>query len=385
MEYLTLILRNVFRHKLRSVLTILGVAIAMLAFGILRTLVGAWYLGVESSAADRLVTRNKISLIYFLPLAYKNKIMQVSGVAGVAFGNWYGGIYIDKKNFFPQLAISGTDYLALFPEFIIPDDQKQTFQRERNAAIAGRTLVNRFGWKIGDMIPLQGTIFPGNIELKLVGVYKGVRRNVDETAFFFRWDFLNEIIKKTNPDRVDKVGWYMVRVKDPAHAAEIAQEIDALFKSSLAETLTETEKAFQMSFVAMTEAIVAAVKIISFVVIAIILIVLANTMAMTVRERSAEFAVLKTLGFKSSQLIGIIAGESILIALLGGTFGALLTIPGGKLFQYQLESFLPVFEVTWTTIALIFAMSFLVGSIAAVIPTVRIANQSISEGLRHVG
>ncbi len=288
MELLKLILRNVFRHKLRSGLTIVGIAVAMLAFGILRTLVGAWYVRVENSQADRLVTRNKISLIYTLPVAYKTKILQVAGVRGIAYGMWYGGVYKERKNFFAQLAVSGTDYLDLYPEFVVPDSAKVAFERERNSAIAGQRLVDRFGWKIGDVIPLQGTIFPGNIELVLRGIYKGARPSVDETVFFFRWDYLNEILKKTLPDRADKAGWYVVRVKDADRAAEISQEIDTLFESSLAETLTETEKAFQQGFVAMTGAIVGAVRIISMVVVGIILIVLANTMAMTARERSSE-------------------------------------------------------------------------------------------------
>ncbi len=385
METLQLILRNVFRHKLRATLTILGVSIALLSFGILRTLVGAWYLGVEASAADRLVTRNKISLIYFLPLAYRNKILQISGVAGIGYGVWYGGVYVDKKNFFPQMAVSGLDYLALFPEFVIDEKAKKVFQAERNAAISGKGLIERFGWKVGDTIPLQGTIFPGNIELKLAGVYKGARKNVDETAFFFKWEYLNEVIRKTNPDRADKVGWYMVKVKDPDRAAEISQEIDALFSNSLAETLTETEKAFQMGFVAMTEAIIAAVRVISIVVIAIILIVLANTMAMTARERTSEYAVLKTLGFQRNYLFLLIAGESISIAFLGGILGALMMFPGGRLFQHQMKSFLPVFEVTWHTIGLILIVSFLLGLAAAIPPLVRIARMGIADGLRHIG
>jgi putative ABC transport system permease protein len=384
-ETFQLIFRNVFRHRLRACLTILGVAIALLSFGILRTLVGAWYLGVETSAADRLVTRNKISLIYFLPLAYKNKILQISGVSGIGYGVWYGGVYIDKKNFFPQIAVSGLDYLALFPEFIIDANTRKVFAAERKAAIAGRGLIERFGWKVGDNIPLQGTIFPGNIDLKLAGVYKGARKNVDETAFFFKWEYLNEIIKKTNPDRADKVGWYMVRVKDPDRAAEISQEIDALFSNSLAETLTETEKAFQLGFVAMTEAIIAAVRVISFVVIAIILIVLANTMAMTARERTGEYAVLKTLGFQRRYLFLLIAGESVSIAVIGGILGALLTFPGGRLFQHQMKSFLPVFEVSWSTIGLMLVVSFLLGLTAAIPPVMRIARMGIADGLRHIG
>lgn len=177
----------------------------------------------------------------------------------------------------------------------------------------------------------------------------------------------------------------MVKVKDPDRAAEISQEIDALFSNSLAETLTETEKAFQMGFVAMTEAIIAAVRVISIVVIAIILIVLANTMAMTARERTSEYAVLKTLGFQRNYLFLLIAGESISIAFLGGILGALMMFPGGRLFQHQMKSFLPVFEVTWHTIGLILIVSFLLGLAAAIPPLVRIARMGIADGLRHIG
>ena len=385
MELPKLVIRNIFRHKLRAALTILGVAIAMLAFGILRTLIAAWYVGVEASAANRLVTRNKISLIYSLPIAYKNKILQINGVTGIGHGAWYGGIYKDKKNFFAQFAISGADYLDLFPEFVFTPDERTAFSRERNAAVCGRKTAERFGWKIGDIIPLQGTIYPGQIELVLRGIYRGARKNVDETAFFFQWEYLNEIVKKVLPQRADRAGWYMVQIRDPDRAAEISQEIDALFENSLAETLTETEKSFQMGFVAMTGAMIAAIRVISVVVIGIILIVLANTMAMTARERSSEYAVLKTLGFRPSFIFLLVSGESVAIAMLGGIVGAALTIPGGKIFQGQLESFLPVFEVSGATVATILAVSFLVGMAAAVPPAIRVTRTGIAEGLRYIG
>jgi putative ABC transport system permease protein len=385
MELIVLLLRNVFRHRLRTSLTILGMAIAMLAFGILRTLIGAWYVGVEASSAYRLVTRNNISLIYSLPLAYRNKILQVQGVTGIGHGIWYGGIYKDKKNFFAQFAISGTDYLDIYPEYLVSESSKRDFQLERNAAIAGIKLAERFNWKIGDVIPLEGTIFPGRIELALKGIYKGANRNVDETAFLFRWDYLNETLKKTMPERADKVGWYLVQIKEAERAAEISQEIDALFKNSLAETLTETEKAFQLGFVAMTGAIVSAIKVISIVVIGIILIVLANTMAMTARERSSEYAVLKSMGFGPRSLFVLIAGESLSIGLLGGILGAALTYPGSIIFRAQLRSFLPVFEIQASTIALLLAVSLLVGLVAALPPVIRVTRMGIAEGLGHMG
>lgn len=380
-----LILRNTFRHPLRALLTILGVAVAMLAFGILNTLVAAWYVGVETSSANRLVTRNKISLLYMLPLAYKTQILQVQGVDRVGHGVWYGGIYKDKKNFFPQLAISGTDYLAMFPELVLSDAEKKVFDSQKNAAIAGKKLLQRFGWKIGDLITLQGTIFPGKVELILMGTYAGRRKNVDETTFFFRYDYVNEQLKKNVPELGDKVGWYLVHVRDGDRAAEISQDIDALFRNSLAETLTETEKAFQQGFVAMTEAIVSAIKVISLVVIGIILIVVANTMAMTARERSAEYAVLKTLGFGPLFLFTIIAGESISLALVGGIAGAAMTIPVATLFQLQLQSFLPVFEVEKSTILLIVILALGVGITAAAPPAWQVCRTAIADGLRYVG
>lgn len=356
----------------------------MLAFGILRTLIGAWYVGVETSSANRLVTRNKISLIYSLPLSYRNKISQVQGVSGVGYGVWYGGIYKDKKNFFAQFAINGLDYLDMYPEFLLTTDEKKAFDKDRNTAIAGQTLAERFGWKIGDVIPLQGTIYPGKVQLTLAGIYRGAQKNTDESAFFFKYDFLNEAIKQNSPDLANKAGWYMVKVKDPDKAPEIAQEIDALFKNSLAETLTETEKAFQMGFISMTEAIIGAIQLISLVVIGIILIVLANTMAMTARERSGEFAVLKTLGFGPLFIFGLICGESVALALSGGILGAALTFPGGVIFQAQLKSFLPVFEVSNDTVALILAVSLGVGLLAALPPAVRVSRLPIADGLRRL-
>lgn len=366
-------------------LTLSGLAIAMLAFGILRTLVGAWYTGVESSSANRLVTRNKISLIYTLPLAYKNKILQVNGINGLGFGIWYGGIYQDKKKFFPQFAISGLDYLNLYPEFLLPELQKKAFEADRNAAIVGKSTAERFGWRIGDTIPLQGTIYPGTIDLSLKGIYKGAHKNTDETALFFHYDYLNERLKKSFPDQADKVGWFLVRIKDAEEAPRISEEIDAIFRNSLAETLTETEKAFQMSFVAMTEAILTVVRVISLVVIGIIMIVLANTMSMTARERTVEYAVLKTLGFSPLFIFWLIAGESLVLALIGGLLGAILSYPGGMLFQAELKSFLPVFEITGGTISLIIMVSLSVGFLAAIPPAIKAGRMSISQGMRHVG
>jgi putative ABC transport system permease protein len=385
MHILKLIFKNAFRHKLRTFLTILGIAIAILSFGLLRTVISTWYLGVEQSSATRLVTRNAISLIFPLPLSYKEKIRQIEGVKNISYGTWFGGIYIDEKHFFANYAVEPNTYLEIYPEIAIPDDQKETFFRDRKAAVAGRILVEKYGWEIGDIITLKGTIYPGNWDFVLQGMYTGRDENVDESAFIFHWDYLNETLKQTVPSRADKVGWYMIEITDPDLAADISLRIDKAFKNSLAETLTETEKAFMLSFIAMTEAIVIAIKLVSFVIIFIIMVVVANTMAMTARERIGEYAIFKTLGFGGFHITGLIFGESLLITLTGAALGIALTFPAAQIFGKTLSTYFPVFNVTPDTIYMDIGVSLLVAFVAAVFPTWRAIHIRIADGLRRIG
>jgi putative ABC transport system permease protein len=382
---LKLLFKNAFRHKLRTSLTILGMTIAILAFGLLRTVVSAWYAGVEASAANRLVTRNAISLVFSLPIAYKEKIRQVDGVTQVSAGNWFGGIYIDEKNFFANFAVEPKSYLELYPEVLLPPDQTEAFLRDRKGAVAGQKLAERYGWKIGDTITLKGTIFPGNWDFVLRGIYKGKYKSTDETSFLFQWDYLNETMKKTTPRRADQVGFFMVGIKNPDRAAEISVAIDSLFKNSLAETLTETEKAFQASFVSMSEAIVVAIQLVSFVVIIIIMAVVANTMAMTTRERLGEYAILKALGFGGGFIAGLIFGESLVITSIGCALGIAATFPIAHAFGSALGQYFPIFNVANETIYMDIAASVLVGTIAALIPARRAVSIRIADGLRRIG
>jgi putative ABC transport system permease protein len=385
MHILKIITKNALRHKLRTFLTILGVAIAILAFGLLRTVISAWYAGVEASSASRLVTRNSISLIFPLPLSYNDKIRQIDGVKLVSFGNWFGGIYIDEKHFFANYAVEPKTYLELYPEVVIPGDQKKAFLQDRKAVVAGRILIEKYGWKIGDIITLKGTIFPGEWDFVLRAIYTGRDKTVDESAFIFHWDYLNETLKKTAPMRADQVGWYMIGITNPNLAADVAVNIDKTFKNSLAETLTETEKAFQLSFISMTEAIVIAIKLVSFVVIFIIMVVVANTMAMTARERIGEYAIFKTLGFGGWHIARLIFGESLLISIIGCILGIALTFPAAKVFSSSLSTYFPVFNVATKTIYMDIGASVLVGSVAAVFPTWRAVKIRIADGLRRIG
>jgi len=382
---LKLIIRNTFRHRLRTLLTVVGIAVAILAFGMLRTLVGLWYLGVEQSSATRLVTRNAISLVFSLPISYKERIRQIPGVQLISWGNWFGGIYIDEKHFFANFAVEPKSYLALYPEFILPPGERKAFISDRKGAVAGRKLAAKYGWKVGDIISLRGTIFPGQWEFVLRGIYKGAQRGTDETQFFFHWDYLNESLKKTVPRRADQAGFYMIGVASPDLAAEVSQAVDRTFKNSLAETLTETERAFQLGFVSMTEAIMVAIQIVSYVVIVIIMVVAANTMAMTARERIAEYATLKTLGFGVPHIAAIIFGESVMIALVGGVLGVALTFPAAHWIETQLSQFFPYFSVSMTTVWLDLLVACGVGAVAALFPTWRGATIRVADGLRRIG
>lgn len=385
MYILKILFKNAFRHKLRTALTILSITIAILAFGLLQTVISAWYAGVEASSANRLVTRNAISLIFSLPFSYKEKIRQVEGISVVSYGNWFGGIYVDEKNFFANFAVEPKSYLDLYPEYILDEAQKTAFLRDRKAFVAGKKLASRFGWKIGDIVTLKGTIFPGNWEFIMRGIYTGRTESTDESQFFFHWDYLNETVKKTTPARADQVGFYMVSVQNPALAASIAGNVDRIFKNSLAETLTETEKAFQMSFVSMSDAIITAIRLVSFVVIIIILAVVANTMAMTSRERIGEYAVFKTLGFGAFRIGGLIFGESLVITMLGCTAGIMATFPIAHAFGKAMGNYFPVFSVDMNTLYLDLVFSLAVGLLSAVVPTYRAVKISIADGLRSIG
>jgi len=385
MMILKILFRNAFRNKLRSGLTIFGIAVAILAFGLLRTVISAWYAGVEASSASRLVTRNAISIIFPLPLSYNEKIRQIEGVKMVSYGNWFGGIYIDEKNFFPNFCVEPKTYLELYPEFILSPSEKKSFLSDRKGFVAGRKLAAKYGWKIGTTVTLKGTIYPGNWDFVLRGIYQGRDNTIDETQFYFHWAYLNETMKKTSPGRADQVGFYMILVARPDLSTDVALAVDKTFKNSLAETWTETEKAFNQGFIAMSEAIVMAIQMVSFVVIIIIMAVVANTMAMTTRERIGDYAIMKTMGFGGRDITVLIFGEALVISLVGCLIGMILTFPAAKAFGHTLVTFFPVFIVSTETLYLDVAAAVLVACIAAIIPTRHAIKIRIAEGLRRIG
>ncbi len=386
MELLKLLARNTLRHKLRTLLTIVGVGVAVMAFTLLRTVVTAWYAGVEASAANRLITRHAVSFVFPLPLAYRDRIAQIPGVNRVTYASWFSGVYIDKNQFFARLAVDSETFFDVYPEFVIEREQFDAFKRERNACVIGIDIARRYNLKLGDIMPIEGDVFPGQWEFVVRGIYQPRDQTTDPSSMMFHYQYLEERIRQEMPQRSGEIGWYIVRISDPESSATISREIDALFANSRAETKTETERAFQQNFLSAASAVITAMNIMSFVIIGIILLVLGNTMVMSARERTHEFAVLKALGFSGGQLFFLIAGESLILSTLGSALGLLVTIPAVRGFQAALpKGWFPVFYIKPETILFACAAAFVVGFTASIIPLRRVLSTRIVEGLRHVG
>lgn len=386
MELLKLLLRNTLRHKLRSLLTIAGVGVAVLAFALLQTVVAAWYAGVEASAANRLITRHAVSFVFTLPLAYRDRIAQVPGVNRVTFASWFSGVYIDKNQFFARLAVDSDSFFDVYPEFLIDKAQFEIFQRERNACIIGIDIAKRYNLKIGDIMQLEGDVYPGQWDFVVRGIYRPRDQITDPATMMFHYKYLDERVRQEMPQRAGEIGWYIVRIDDPDRSAAISEEIDKLFANSRAETKTETERAFQQSFLSAASAVITAMNLMSFVIIGIILLVVANTMIMSARERTHEFAVLKALGFSGGQLFFLIAGESLILSLLGSAFGLGTTFFAVESFQNALpKGWFPVFYIKPETVMIGVFAGLTVGIVAALLPLRRVLTTRIAEGLRYVG
>ena len=386
MELIRLLFRNALRHKLRNLLTIFGVGVAVMAFALLRTVVNAWYSGVEASAANRLITRHAVSFVFPLPLAYRDRIAQVPGVEKVTYATWFSGVYIDKNQFFGRLAVDSETFFDVYPEFLIDKEQFDAFKRERNATVIGVDIARRYNLKLGDLMTLEGDVYPGTWEFVVRGIYQPRDQSTDPATMMFHYQYVEERVRQEMPARSGEVGWYIVRIRDPDDSAAVSESIDRLFANSRAETKTETERAFQQNFLSSASAVITAMNIMSFLIIGIILLVVANTMVMSARERTHEYAVLKTLGFSGRQLFFLVAGESMLISILGSALGLLVTLPAVQGFQNALpKGWFPIFYLNPETIVVGVVAGFLVGLLASLIPIRRILSTRIVEGLRYVG
>lgn len=322
MRFLPLIWSSLRRKKFRTIFTLLSILVAFVLFGYLAAINMAFRLGVDVTGADRLVLTHKVSLILPLPFSYLARIQAIPGVVDVAHATWFGGIYQEPSNFFPQMAVEPESYLRLYPEFLLSEEERRAWFANRTGAIAGRSTAERFGWKVGDRIPLQATIWrkkdgSRTWEFTLEGIYDGAEKGTDTTQFLFHYDYLDE----ARAFGEGLVGWYIIRIDDPHRAAEIAERIDNTFANSPYETKTSTEKAFVQAFAKQIGDIGTIIAAILSAVFFTILLVAGNTMAQSVRERTSELAVLKTLGYSSRLVLTLVLAESFVLAGVGGGLG----------------------------------------------------------------
>jgi putative ABC transport system permease protein len=379
MKYLPFIFRNLFRKKTRTLLTIGSIAVALFLFGLLVTIERSLNAGVDVAGVDRLIVRNRTSLIMPLPFSYQERLRQMDHVSEATFASWFGAIYQEPKNFFPQFAIDTDTYRTLFPEFEIPDDQWRAFLADQQGAVVGRVTADRFGWKVGDRIPLQGTIWTGTWEFNLRAIYEGSRSGDDESQFWFHWKYLEE----SRPWGKGTVGWYTVKIDDPDNAVAVSKAVDERFFNSTYETTTVTEQEFASGFAKQIGNIRMLIMSIGAVVLFTLLLVTGNTMAMVVRERVPELGVLKTLGFGDKTVLFLVLAESLLIALVGGAIGIGLA----KLFTLGGDptgGFLPVFYLSTGEMIFGITIAILVGLAAGSIPALTAMNLRIVDALRRV-
>jgi len=359
---------------------VLSIVVSMFLFCTIRTVLTSFDASLETADAARLVTRRSTSLTFFLPLSYRDRLAQVPGVAEVGYGVWFGGIYIEERNFFAQYAVDESSYLAMYSEYLLTPEEREAFRRERTACIVGEKLARKYGFRLGDQITLKGTIFPGNWDLTVRGIARPRTENLDTSFLMFRWDLLNERLGRFN-----QVGWYVTKLEDPARAGEVARMIDATFANSAAETKTETEKAFQLGFITMLGNIRAVIYAVGSAIVVAIMLVSMNTMMMAARERTREVAVLKAIGFTDRTVLGLVLAESLLIALAGGFLGTALARVLYDASGFTAGGFFPNFRVTGGTIARAVGIATALGLLSGAIPAANAARLKIVDALRHVG
>ena len=380
MKFLPLLFANLTRRKVRTTLTLGSFAVALFLFCLLVTIRAAFNQGVEAAGADRILVINKVSMIQPLPIAYRERLMRVPGVKEATFANWFGGVYQDEKNFFPQFAVDAETYRTIYTEFLVSPEEWQAFLADKQGAVVGKATADRFGWKVGDRIPIKGAIFPGDWEFNLRGIYTGRRPNDDLTHFWFRWDYLKE---KAPPWAQNNVGWYTVRIAPGADSVKVAKAIDELFANSAWETRTQSESAFMASFVEQMGNIEFLMVAIGSVVFFTLLLVTGNTMATSVRERTGELAILKTVGFTDTSVLALVLIESVLVAAIGGALGiglAKIFTLGGDPTKGMLASFyLPP-----AGIAAGAGLSLSVGLIAGLLPALGAMRLQVVDALRRL-
>ncbi|MEY4549273.1 MAG: hypothetical protein RL685_5468 [Pseudomonadota bacterium] len=381
--------RNLRRSKTRTLLTISAVMVAVVTFVLLRTVLSAWTAAADNAAKDRVGTRHKVSFIMPMPRRYVQEVQQIPGVQKTASANWFGGK--DPKHetdFFATIAVEPKDFLQVYDEIVVPEEQKQAWFGNRRGAIVGDSLAKNFGWKVGDRLTLTGTIFPGDWEFEVVGIYTAARRSVDRATLYFHYDYLNEDPRSQATH--DQVGWIVSRIDDPSRSAEIAKAIDAKFEERDIQTLSMSERAMNASFIGMISAVLEAMDLVSLVILAIMALILGNTVAMGVRERTHEYGVLRAIGFLPKHLAWFVLGEAVTVSTLGGVLGILVSYPFveqgiGRFLEENMGGFFPFFRIDPSTVVQAFVLSAVVGAVAAALPAYNASQLRVVDALRRTG
>lgn len=383
MKFLYLVWSNLKRKKMRTVLTILSILVAFLLFGYLGAIRTAFTQGIEVAGIDRLVVRHKVSIIQMLPAAYESRMEQIEGVDEAVAQSWFGGYYQEERNQFPQFPVKPAEYMEMFPEFQLSDEEREAWINTRTGAVAGRTIADRFGWKVGDKVPIVATIWTQaggerSWDFDLVGIYDGAEKGTDTTQFLFHWDYFDE----ARAYGQGLVGWFTVRIDDPDRAAEISAAIDNEFANSQAETKAEPEGAFVQGFANQIGDVGFIMMSIIAMVFFTILLVAGNTMAYAVRERTNELAVLKAVGFTDAGVLGLVLGESFVITAIGGGLGlglAWLFVSAGD----PTNGMLPVFFIPVKDMILGVVMILVMAFIAGILPALQAQRLRIADALRR--
>ncbi len=385
MKFFPLVWRNLLRRKVRTTFTLLSVFVAFVLYGILMAIKMAFGAGVTIAGAERLMMIDKISLINPIPLSYQQRIASTEGIVDISHANWFGGIYQDPKNFFANMAVDAESWLRVYPEFTVPEDQKKTFLADRTGAIVGADLAKRFGWKVGDRVPLQGVIYrTPNGEpwvFTIDGIYDSLEKGVDKSQFFFHYEYMNETIRNQNYGH-DQVGWYVIKLKDPSQAEAMAQKLDEMFANSPNETKTATEKAFIAGFAKQIGDIGSIMIAIAGAVLFTILLVSANTMAQAIRERTNELAILKTLGFSDGKILGLVLAESCLIAIVGGALGLAVAYPIVSAVGVQTNGMVPPLYLPVRDVVIGGVIIVVLGFATGLWPAVQASRLKIVDALR---
>jgi putative ABC transport system permease protein len=387
----TLAVKNIRRNPLRTSLTVLGVAIAILAFVFIRTVLDAWASGAEHAAQDRMSTMHKVTFVMPLPMKYIDEVRGVDGVEHATYSNWFGGKHPTRENeFFANLAVDTETFFDVYSDMAVPPEQMEEWKATSNGAIIGSALATQFGWKVGDEVTLVGTIYPGDWKFEVCGIYEPTRRAVDAAQFLFHWSYLNRWAEQNMATEANQIGWIASTVASADRSADVGAAIDARFESEDVQTRTVNERAMQAEFMGSFSAILTALDLVSLVILVIMMLILGNTIAMGVRERTNEYGVLLALGFRPKHIAGFVVGEGLTIGLLGGGLGLLLSYPivergMGRFIEENMGAWFPYFRVPADVALMALGLAALLAALAAVIPAWQASKLDVIDALRRIG